>query len=216
MEKGSSKSLKTSYFHWLWGLVALDIVICCAIVVPDALEQLSMTRLALARTLASAMLPFVPLLLVNAVPPMGKAVLVYWRWPAPYPGGRAFSVHAPSDPRIDLVALKKNVGIFPTMAREQNARWYVLYDMVKNEVPVLEAHRTFLMYRDMATLSFLLLALFALASPWLPGGPGARVAAALCFLAQFVLTALSARFSGIRMVCSVLALHATRKIRQAS
>ena len=68
------------------------------------------------------------------------------------------------------------------------------------------------MYRDMAVLSLPLIVLVPL-SLNLVGATGWTIAlAASLFIVQYLLTALSARWSGIRFVCNVLAIHSTRKI----
>jgi len=48
---------------------------------------------------------------------------------------------AQTDTRIDVNALKKNVGAFPSDERDQNSMWYRLYKQVENEVSVLESHQ---------------------------------------------------------------------------
>lgn len=109
-------------------------------------------------------------------------------------------------------ALKKNVGTLPDRQTEQNAKWYKLYKQVGNEPEVAEAHKLFLMYRDMAVMSLALVALSptvllivraASPAPWLAAG---------LFTLQYLVTALSARWSGIRFVCNVLAVHSARKV----
>ena len=80
-------------------------------------------------------------------------MLVYWMPYGWMPGSEVFSRFAPDDVRVDLGALANNVGPLPETPREQNTRWYQLYKLVKNQTEVAEAHRTFLMYRDMAALS---------------------------------------------------------------
>jgi hypothetical protein len=86
-----------------------------------------------------------------------KARLVFWRWAHPLPGSFAFSRYAQRDSRIDLAALEKRVGPFPSEPREQNARWYKLYKSICNEPAVIDAHRYFLLTRDYSGIAFLLL-----------------------------------------------------------
>jgi len=111
-----------------------------------------------------------------------------------------------------MASLKKHVGSLPTDPAEQNARWYKLYKMVANEPEVLETHKLFLMYRDMAVMSlplFLLLpaAAYGTGAPM----PSAALAAAVLII-QYLLAAVSARWSGIRFVCNVLAIHSAKKV----
>ena len=43
----------------------------------------------------------------------------------------------------------------PTIPAEQNGLWFKLYKAVEAELAVVEAHKKYLLYRDMAALSFL-------------------------------------------------------------
>lgn len=86
-----------------------------------------------------------------------KARLVFLRWSDPLPGCRAFTEHAPKDPRVDMGALSQKLGEMPTESREQNATWYRLYRSVKSDPAVVQNHRDFLFTRDYAALSALML-----------------------------------------------------------
>jgi hypothetical protein len=144
-----------------------------------------------------------------------KAALVYWKPLGVLPGCEAFSKHGPRDPRIDMAELKKNVGALPTEATEQNSKWYKLYKQVSNETEVQEAHKLFLMYRDMAALTLPLVVLVPL-SLNMAGVVDSTLALAVgLFVVQYLLAALSARWSGIRFVCNVMAIHSARKITPA-
>lgn len=71
------------------------------------------------------------------------------------------------------------------------------------------------MYRDMAVLSVACVVL-APTGLYLAGASrGAQWLAAAVFSIQFVLTALSARWSGVRFVCNVVALHSAKKVAGA-
>lgn len=52
-----------------------------------------------------------------------------------------------------MVALKKNVGELPNEPAEQNKKWFKLYTLVSDKRAVVEAHKLYLMYRDMAAMS---------------------------------------------------------------
>jgi hypothetical protein len=106
-------------------------------------------------------------------------------------------------------------GALPAKSTEQNFKWYKLYKQVPNEPEVQKAHKLFLMYRDMAALSLLLVILVPL-SLNVAGISNSTIAlAAGLFVVQYLLTALSARWSGIRFVCNVLAIHSAHKITAA-
>ncbi len=87
-----------------------------------------------------------------------KAKLLFFRINNPLPGFRAFSVIAEDDPRIDSKALKKLYpkGI-PKTPDQENAEWYKLYRKHSTSQTVLEAHKAFLLTRDLASLTLLLI-----------------------------------------------------------
>jgi hypothetical protein len=71
------------------------------------------------------------------------------------------------------------------------------------------------MYRDMAVLSLPLVTLVPLSLNVAGASNSTLSLAAGLFIIQYLLTALSARWSGIRLVCNVLAIHSARKIAAA-
>ena len=160
----------------------------------------------------TGILPVAVLLLSAVVPQNIKAMLVYWKLKNPLPGSEAFTRYAPADPRIDMVALKKNVGAWRTEPAEQNSLWYKLYRKVGSETAVAEAHKSFLLFRDMAVVS-LLLSGFVPLGFWLTNiEHNACTFSFLLFAVQYVCTALAARHSGVRFVTNVLAEHSVRKV----
>jgi hypothetical protein len=208
----SAKSLKREYAHWLWSLLLVDALALAAFVIPGLLFGATLEEFAKSRLVATVVIPVVVLLLINVLNNEWKCLLVYWRPLGWLPGCEAFTKHAHEDPRVDVEQLRKHVGEFPTDPKQQNARWYALYKMVEDEAEVREPQRRFLMYRDMATLSLPFVGIapsllyLADATPlgqWLGAG---------VFAVQYVLTAISARHSGIRFVRTVLALHSARKV----
>jgi len=212
----SGKSLKAQYQKWLWMLATADLIVVVLFLLPGATAGADVTKLAIWRLLTTVLLPVAVLLLVNVLPHKVKSMLVYWKPYGWLPGSEVFTRYAPDDVRIDMKALTRNVGALPKVPREQNARWYQLYKLVENHTEVTDAHRNFLMYRDMAVLS---LPFVGLAPAWLyfAGAPKhLQWAAVAVFLGQFVLTALSARWSGIRFVCNVVALHSAKKVTGAA
>ena len=138
-----------------------------------------------------------------------KARIVFWRWSDPLPGSFAFSHYAHRDPRIDIDQLRKKVGPFPSVPRDQNALWYKLYRAVRNEPAVIDAHRHFLLTRDFAGVALLLLFTAAPIGVWyIPSRATAGVYVALLLL-QYLLSGLAARNYGVRFVKTVLALTAS-------
>jgi hypothetical protein len=212
MSVAAKKSLKSNNLPWLVSMIVLDILILAVFVFTDLVAAASLTQLTAARAAVTGVLPVAVLLLSAVVPQNVKASLVYWKIKNPLPGSEAFTRYAPGDARIDMVALKRNVGNWGLEPAEQNALWYKLYKKVGNEVAVVEAHRSFLLFRDMAVVSLLLLVAVP-AGFWLTNVEhNAVVLSSVLFACQYVVAALCARNSGIRFVTNVLAEHSARKV----
>lgn len=83
-----------------------------------------------------------------------KLALVFWRVKHSLPGCRAFSKLAVGDPRIDLGRLKRAVGgEFPSDPEEQNKAWYRLYQQVRDSASIEDAHKEYLLFRDITWLT---------------------------------------------------------------
>ena len=215
MKNNGERSLKSLNMKWLVLLAAADVLFVLLFVAPDLLNGVTLTQIGVGRVLTTTVMPVVVLLIVNVLPHDVKSMLVYWKPLGVLPGCEAFTKYGPRDPRIDMAALKKNVGALPTESTEQNSKWYKLYKLVPNEPEVQEAHKMFLMYRDIAVLSLPLVALVPLALNVVGVSNSTLALAAGLFIVQYLLTALSARWSGIRFVCNVLAIHSARKVTAA-
>lgn len=208
--KSRSDALKAANIKWLVMLAVFDAAVVLFFVAP---ELVSASTIAVLRAGSTAVLPVVVLLLTGPLSHDAKARLVYWRIANPLPGSRAFSKHAPADARIDMKALAKNVGALTTDPGDQNAKWYKLYRLVSDDPAVAYAHKLYLMYRDMAAMSLLLIPLVP-AALWYAGAPPAsRWIAGGLFALQYVVCAISARHSGTRFVCNVLAVHSTTRVK---
>ena len=151
--------------------------------------------------------PLIAVFLNDLLPSNAKASIVFWRIKDALPGHRAFSEHAETDPRIDIAALKKKIGDIPQSAREQNTSWYRLFQKHKSNVVVNDSHKRFLLFRDSASLTLLILLIAWIASALskVPFGPQAVTVGGLTI--QFLWLAISARNTGIRLVQNVLALE---------
>lgn len=208
----SRKPLKSLNVKWLGAVLAVDILVLVAFALGWAdVTSWNVEKLATRAGFATLM-PVVALLIAALVPADVKAMLVYWRIRDTLPGHRAFTEHAPSDPRIDLDALRKNVGAFPSEPREQNTVWYRLYKKVASDVAVEDGHKGYLLFRDLAAISIVL----ALAAPigvyLLDGGLPSATIAAVLMLSQYLFAALAARNSGVRFVTNVLAIHSAKRV----
>lgn len=212
MKNNTEQSLKSLNLKWLVGLALFDVIVVLLFVVPEIINTATISQLTIARVFGTTVLPVVVLLLTGLLPHDMKAVLVYWRTRDVLPGCQAFSKHSPDDARINMAALKKNVGVLPTEPAEQNTKWFKLYKMVANDPTVVEVHKMYLLYRDMAAMSLPLIVLVPLALYFVGASTAALWIAAGLFVLQFIATVLGARHSGVRFVCNVLAIHSATKV----
>lgn len=212
MKTNPDRSLKSLNMKWLVMLAVFDMLLVPLFAVPDVINTATISQLTIARAFATTVLPIVVLLLTGLLPHDVKAMLVYWRATDVLPGSQAFTKYAPDDSRIDMVALEKNVGALPSEPAEQNSKWFKLYKMVANDPTIVEAHKMYLLYRDMAAMSLPLVVLVPLALYFVEAGTSALWIVAGFFALQFITTALAARHSGVRLVCNVLAIHSAAKI----
>lgn len=209
------RSLKSLNMKWLVMLASLDILVVLVFLAPEFLKDASWSTVAVMRGLVTALLPVIVLLLTGTLSHETKAQLVYWKLTNPYPGCEAFTRHGPADARIDMVALKKNVGELPIDPGEQNKKWFKLYKMVGDERAVVEAHKLYLMYRDMAAMSLPLIVLVPLGLYFVNAPSSALWTTAALFAVQFVVCCLGAGNAGRRFVCNVLSIHSTKKVSSA-
>jgi len=215
MKVDTDRSLKGMNLKWLVMLAVFDMVVVLLFIAPELINQAEWSQFIINRGLAVTILPVLILLLTGVLSHNAKAIIVYWRVKNPMPGCRAFTDHGPGDARIDMVALKRNVGELPTDPVEQNKKWFRLYKLVSDDKAVIEAHKMYLMYRDMAAMSMLLMILVPIVMYVLGATMSASWIAAACFMLQFIVCCLGARNSGARLVCNVLSVHCTRKVTAA-
>ncbi|MBU9618965.1 hypothetical protein [Burkholderia multivorans] len=208
----AGKSLKRRNMMWLVAVGIVDVIALLVLVFHRPVEDFSADKMAVLRSSLTVLLPVPILFLSYLLSHTQKATLVFWRLRNPMPGSRAFSVHALADSRIDLVALKTNVGAFPDDERAQNAMWYRLYKLVENDTAVLESHQNYLMFRDIAAMSILLAPLVPIVLFVLGSATATMAWSGVFFIAQYLIAAVAAKNNGIRFVQNVLALHATRKV----
>jgi len=199
---------KAANIRWLSAIALLDAAVLAIVAGFPALNRLTAD---VAPQLTSAiLLPPIVLWLCSLIGPDLKHRLVFWRWNEVLPGHRAFSIHATEDPRFDAADLRKKIGPFPEAARDQNARWYKLYKEVQDAAPVVDAHRSFLLFRDLAAMSSILVIAVTLIFT-LVGLDWHKAATAAVILAiQFLLAVVASRVSANRFVRNVLAEHAVR------
>ena len=210
--KSYERSLKSLNFAWHVALATADAIVLALYVAPELISSSTTTQLGLYRALGAAVLPMVVLLLMNVMSSNFKALLVYWKAYGWLPGCEAFTKYGPSDHRVNMAQLKKNVGTWSDEPKEQNSKWYKLYKQVETIPEVAYAQKDFLMYRDMAVLSLPLIVIAPLGLYIADANTKAMWIGAAMFVVQYVLTAVSARHSGERFVCNVLAVHSAKKV----
>lgn len=154
--------------------------------------------------------PIISLVVNGILPPNAKAALVFWRTKDILPGHRAFEIHAKKDPRISVEELKKLVPEWPRKSTKQNELWYRMYRKVDDVETVRDAHRSFLLARDLCCVSVvflfigsIVLSIRQISSAWLLGYVG-------ILIVQYLLFAIVARHHGNRFVRNVLAEFQTK------
>jgi len=134
-----------------------------------------------------------------------KEFLVFWKFKNRLPGYRAFSHIGPSDPRIDMERIKLLFphGV-PVDPKEQNNEWFRLYRQYQDKLQVFHSHKTFLLARDLTSLTVIFIPLAILGHFLLESKVQMLVYHLLLLLLLFVVVSLSARHYGERFVANVL------------
>ncbi len=217
MTKGA---LKAQNATWVWGVAVADALALVAFAFPSVVDQAASWLSSGSRLGGAAFVPVAVLLLTSLVPSDAKAVLVFWRIKEVLPGHRAFLTFVHKDSRIDIERLRMVVGQFPETPRDQNTLWYRLFKQVEGDAGVSQAHRHFLLFRDLAALSFILMIVAPVTLLAVGAATEAAKFALWIMVVQYLATATAARFQGERLVCNVLALKgasgAAKKPKAAS
>ena len=200
-------SAKKGLLGWISAFVGFDMVILGALLVPQ-LQTSALDPQMVTGALTSLLTPPLLLLLSALFSPDFKASLAFWRVRWALPGHRAFSHYLRGDTRIDVAALGRRIGPFPSEPAAQNVEWYRIYRLHRTDEAVLDANRRFLLFRDLATVSALL-AIGIPAALKLVGWGTAIAPAAAVFAVQYLLSAIAAQQTGIRFVRTVLAIEST-------
>ena len=150
-------------------------------------------------------LPLATFILDGLVTSDFKAVLVYWKWRSPLPAHEAFSVHGRNDSRVDTKALEKELGALPIDLAKQNQFWYRLSKATADRQSVDEAHYSWLLARDLTSLSFFLLIVNAALAGALHVGGWKWLALVCAHGILYVAMSQVAANKGIRFVTTVLA-----------
>ena len=201
--------LKPKNIWWLRLFIALNMAVFVSIAMGAQLTAASIDhfwqRLSARDGLLAFCFSLAAIVLNGVMGDLGKARLVFWRWTNPLPGCRAFTLIMVTDPRVDVARLRARVSPIPSEPKEQNAAWYRLYKAHADKHTVLEAHRVYLLTRDMAALGVIFAVTFSVGA-FLSAVAWKLAAVYSCALfAQYVVVATSARNYGNRFVANVLA-----------
>ncbi len=205
----SATILKATYRRHLQAFVGLNALLFFALFAGadmiTAIQLRQFEGLISPKALLGLVLPLVTLVLDGIVSADTKAILVYLRRRNPLPGGRAFTKYGPADKRVDMKALERGYGPFPVVASEQNQLWYKLFKGVESHPSVSQAHRTSLLTRDLASLSFALAPLGAILGAAFQVGAGPWTVLVSVLTLQFIVLRQVAANAGRRFVTTVLA-----------
>jgi hypothetical protein len=200
--------LKGKNAVYLWSFIGANFAVFLSLLVTRQFAGSSIDhswqRVTAKDGIIAACIPLLAIVLSGVLSDTGKARLVFWRWRNPLPGCRVFSQLIDTDPRIDVPALRRKHGVFPDDPPAQNALWFRLYKQHRKIPLVWEAHKIYLLTRDMATIAAAFVVLFSIGvvaasvnwktSLWYVGA----------LAVQYVLVASAAQNYGKRFVLDVL------------
>jgi hypothetical protein len=190
---------------YLWPFIGVNLAIFLWLLLGGGLDQ-SWARVTAKNGIIAASVPLLAIVLSNILGDQAKARLVFWRWHHPLPGCRVFTELMARDPRIDVPTLKSKLGRLPREPHAQNTLWYRLYDERRADPKIVAAHRTYLVTRDLASISAAFVALLPCSLLAAGAGPyTVSLGYAGLLSVQYVFTASAARNYGKRFVLTVLA-----------
>lgn len=159
--------------------------------------------------LALVMAPVIALIGTGLLSATTKASLVFWRFRHVLPGHRAFSHWAKTDPRVDVDKLKQKLGELPREPTKQNTTWYALFKQHEASPTVSEAHRNFLLARDLAAVALLFGVFGGIALLVVQRNVKWSLLYSVAMALHYLVLAIVARNHGNALVCNVLADHST-------
>lgn len=200
--------LKIGNARFLWLFIGVNFTVFLSVSIGKQLAGSSIEhfwqRVAAKDGIAAICMPLAAVVLNGLLGDLAKARLVFWRWQNPLPGCRAFSELMGTDPRIDAAALRAKHGKLPHEPKTQNTLWYQLYKKHTESVTVIEAHRAYLLTRDMTALSAVFVVLFSMGVLIASVGWKMTAVYSAALIAQYLTLSTSARNYGRRFVLNVL------------
>lgn len=144
------------------------------------------------------------------VPARAKLALVYWKLKNPTPGSRAFSKIMHEDFRIDPQALERKHGPLPMTPEEQDKKFYSIYKPLDEEISVQDAHKSYLLFRELTCISIVFglsgsAAAFILSTSLVAVGAFLGISILL-----YLICSISAQQAGKRLVANVLAVASVK------
>lgn len=200
--------LKGKNAIYLWSFIGINFAIFLSLFVTKGFVGSSIEhfwqRVTTKDGIIAAGIPLLAIVLSGVLSDLGKARLVFWRWRHPLPGCRAFTELLGTDPRIDVPALKRKLGELPTDPLEQNALWYRLYKAQRTDIKISEAHRIYLLTRDMTTIAALFVVILSVGVAVGSVNWPTLTVYVVGLVIQYLLVASAARNYGTRFVLNVL------------
>lgn len=192
----------------LWAFLGLNIAVFLAVMlhkhvafssVEDLWRKVTDTR-----GMAALGIPVLVVVLNGLLPARWKERMVFLRWRNPLPGSRVFTTGRQRDTRVDWAGLDKAHGPFPEAPARQNALWYKLYRKHRDIPAILNAHRVYLLTRDLTAFAALLLVACSLAGIVFLS-MGTAFAYTACLFMQWFVVRITAGNYGMRFALDVLA-----------
>jgi hypothetical protein len=200
--------LKGKNAVYLWSFIGANLAIFLSLVVSRQFASASIDhfwqRVTTKDGIIAACIPILAIVLSGVLSDAGKARLVFWRWRDPLPGCRVFTQLIGTDPRIDVPALRSKHGDFPSDPQAQNSLWFRLYKQHRTTPLVWEAHKIYLLTRDMATIAAVFVVLFSIGVVAASVNWKTSLLYVGALTVQYVLIASAAQNYGKRFVLDVL------------
>jgi hypothetical protein len=203
-------NLKAKNTPQLWVFLSANILFLCGMFFPVYFLELTnnFDIFLILKILGVSIAPLLLFLLNGLVPSDVKAILVYWKFKHPLPGSRAFSNLSKNDHRVNREKLEERFGTLPEDPSNQNRLWYKIYRKNSNIIIVQNSHRSFLLARDLTSLSILFLFFLGLPILILGSWP-LNFFYFLVLILQYLIVCINAKNRGIRFVTNVLALESS-------
>lgn len=142
-----------------------------------------------------------------------KDALVYLRWPYAAPGHRAFSIYAQRDIRVDYERLKADLpelhdpwALTPEI---ENKVWFRLFKANEKAPAVSQAHRRWLLFRDLTAISYLFFCAFVFVAIYYKPEIDWWFYF-LFFTLELLIFWRAAWNTGIQLICNVLAISISK------